>query len=61
MQSCLDIIAQGFLPVQYCPKSIKTTLNRIFTCAMLSGTSWAIAQGFYLCNVDPWLTDNFSE
>ena len=24
-----------FLPVQCCPKSIKTTLNRIFSCAML--------------------------
>ena len=25
-----------FLPVQCCPKSIKTTLNRIFSCALLS-------------------------
>ena len=30
----------GFVPVQCCPKSIKTTLNRIFSCAMLSGDSW---------------------
>ena len=26
----------GFFPVQCCPKSIKTTLSRIFTCAVLS-------------------------
>ena len=28
-----------FLPVQCWPKRIKTTLNRIFSCAMLSGTA----------------------
>ena len=31
----------GFLPVECCPKSIKTTLIRIFSCAMLSGAFWA--------------------
>ena len=30
-----------FLPAQYCPKSIKTTLNRSFSYAMLSGASRA--------------------
>ena len=72
-QHCL-----GYLLVQCCPKNIKTTLNRIFSCAMLSGASrttlnrifflcnavWNllgnIAQGFYLCNVGSWLTDNSS-
>ena len=28
--------AQGSLALQCCPKSIKITLNKIFTCAMLS-------------------------
>ena len=29
---------------------------------MLSGFVWTnIAQGNHLCNVDPWLTDNFYE
>ena len=31
----------SFLPVECCPKSIKTTLIRIFSCAMLSGAFWA--------------------
>ena len=33
MQCCVESLGQyfrGFLPVQCCPKSIKTTLNRIF-------------------------------
>ena len=43
-------------------KSIKTTLNMIFSCAILSGSVWAItAQGNYLCNVSPWLTEHFHE
>ena len=28
-----------FLPVPCCPKSIKTTLNRVFSCELLSGVS----------------------
>ena len=36
----------GFFPVQCCPKSITTLLNRIFSCGMFS-------QGFYLYNVVP--------
>ena len=37
--SLLDNIAQGFITVPCCPKSIKTTLNKIFSCAMLSEAS----------------------
>ena len=40
---CLHPLRQHctrFLPVLCCPKSIKTTLIRIFSCAMLSGDSW---------------------
>ena len=41
MQCCLEPLGQhyiGLLPVQ-CPKSIKTTLNRIFSYTMLSGAT----------------------
>ena len=43
VQCCLASLGQHctkFLPVQCCPKSIKTTLNRIFSCALLSSASW---------------------
>ena len=30
-----------FLPMQCCPKIIKTILNRFFSCAMFSGVSWS--------------------
>ena len=43
VQCCLEALGQHytwFLPIQCCPKSIKTTLNMIFSCAVLSGTSW---------------------
>ena len=41
-----------FLPVQSCPKSIKTTLKRIFSCAMLPGSVWAnIPPGNNLCKM----------
>ena len=40
--------------MQCCPKSIKTTLNKIFSSAMLCGASWTILhKSFYLCNVVP--------
>ena len=65
MQCCLESLGQhctGFLPVQCCPKSITTILNRIFPCAMLSGTSWAtLHKIFTWWNVGPCLTDNLSE
>ena len=47
VQCCLEPIGQHFtkfLHVQYCPKSIKTALNRIFSCAMLSGAILTILQ-----------------
>ena len=59
VQFCLEPIGQHctrFLPVQCCPNSIKTKLNRIFSCVMLSGASWITlhkAQSFYLSNVVP--------
>ena len=55
---------QRFLPVQCCPKSVKTTVIRTFSGAMFflgGGLLDNIAQGFYLFNVGPWLTDNFCE
>ena len=40
--------------VQCCPKSITTLLNRIVSCAMLSGAFWTtLHKVFYLCNVVP--------
>ena len=42
IQCCLEASGQHctrLLPVQCCPKRIKMTLNRIFSCAMLSGAS----------------------
>ena len=38
-----------FLPAQYCPKSIKKTLNRSFSYAMLSGGSWVIIHSVFSC------------
>ena len=44
----------GFLPVQCFPKSIKTTLSKFFSCAMLSFRFFDnIVPSFYLCNVVP--------
>ena len=56
---------QSFLLLQCYPESIKTILNRIFSCAIFSGASWTtlepLGQGFYQLNVGQWLTDNFYE
>ena len=52
VQYCLNPQGQhclGYLLVQCCPKSIKKTLNRIFYCAMLSGTSWATLRKVFTC------------
>ena len=38
--SHLDNVAQGIFPIQCSPKSIKTTLNWAFSCAMLPRASW---------------------
>ena len=40
---------QRFLSVRYCPKSIKTTLNRSFPCAMFSGASWTTLHKVFTC------------
>ena len=44
----------------FCPKSITTLLNKTFLC---ENVFWRlldnIAQGFYLCNVDPQPKNNF--
>ena len=56
-QHCL-----GYLLVQCCSKSIKTTLNRIFSCALLSGASWITLHKVFACiMLAQWLTDNFYE
>ena len=42
-QCCMETQKQyciGYLLVQCCPKSFTTTLNKIFSCVMLSGASW---------------------
>ena len=49
----------GFLPVQCCPISIKTTLNRIFSCVMFSGGSWTTLNKVFTCAMlshSPWTT-----
>ena len=57
MQCCLKHLRQHCIelwPVQCCPKSNKTTLNRIFSYAILSWSiSDNIALGFEPCNVVP--------
>ena len=56
MQSCLEPLRQHFirfLLVQCCPKSIKTTLHRIFSCAKLSGASWATLLRVSSCEIVP--------
>ena len=66
VQCCLEPLAQHwtkFLPaVQCCLKSIKTTLNWIFTCAMLSQEyEDNIEQDFFLCSVVWSLLDNIAQ
>ena len=49
-------------PVQRCPESIKTILNRIFSCALLSGASWTTLHKVFTCvMLAHGLTDNFYE
>ena len=52
MQCCVELFGQhciGFLPAQCYPRSTKTTLDRIFSDAMLSGASWAILHRVFSC------------
>ena len=63
-RSLPDIIAQGFYLCNGCPKSNSTTLNRIFSYAMLSGASKTIhkvfpMKYFFLCRRYSW--DNIAQ
>ena len=61
MQCCLDPLGQHctrILPVQCYPKSVKTTLNRNFSCAMLSGASWT---SFYKDFTYAMLSEEYSD
>ena len=52
MQCCLGPLGQyciGFLPAQFCPKSINRTLHRIFSYTKLSGASEATLQMVSSC------------
>ena len=52
VQCCLEPLGQHctkFLLVQCCPKRINTILNTIFSCAMLSGASWATLHKDFTC------------
>ena len=52
VQCCLEPLGQyctKILPVQCCPKSFRTTLNSIFSSAMLSGISWTILHKDVTC------------
>ena len=52
VQYCLESLGQHcteILPVQCCPKSITTLLNRIFSCKMLSGASWTTLHKVFTC------------
>ena len=55
--SLLDNIAQGV-------NSYKELLDSIVQGFVMCSVAWSlsnnIAQGFYLCNIGPWLTNNFS-
>ena len=55
-QCCLEPQGQHwieYLLEQYCPKSIKTTLSRIFSCEILSESSWVILHRFLLAYCCP--------
>ena len=54
MEDCLEPLRQhyiAFLPVQCCPKSIKTTLNRSFSYAMLSGATQTALHRILTCTM----------
>ena len=57
VQDCLRLLGKHctrFLPVQCCPKSIKTTMNKIFfLCNVVCSLLGNIVQSFYWCNVVP--------
>ena len=52
MQCFLEPLGQYYtriLLLQCCPKSIKTTLNSIFSCAVLSQASWTTLGKDFTC------------
>ena len=51
MQCCLEPLGhyREFWPVHSCPKSFNTTLNRTFSCALLSGTSRTTLHRAFTC------------
>ena len=52
MQCCLKPLGQHctwILPVQCSPKSIKTIMNKKFSCVMLSGVSWTTLHKEFTC------------
>ena len=52
VQCCLESLGWHcgrFLPVQYCPKSITTTLSRIFSCATLFGAFLTTIYEVFTC------------
>ena len=56
MQCCLGPLGKHciwFWPVEYCPKSIRTTLNEIFSCALLSAASMTTLHRIFICAISP--------
>ena len=54
VQCCLDPFGQhciGLLLEQYCPNSIKTTLNRIFSWALSGVSRTTLGRVFFICAV----------
>ena len=39
--------------MEYCPKSIRTTLNEIFSCALLSAASVTTLHRVFICAISP--------
>ena len=45
----LGLYCIGFWPAQCCPKTIKTTLHRVFSYTKLSGASWTTLHKVFSC------------
>ena len=64
MQCCLDLPEPTLHKKITCTILAHTPQTTLYKkkSTLLSGSVWAnIAQGNHLCNVGPWLTDNFYE
>ena len=56
MQCCVGPLGEHCIwlwPVEYCPKSIRTTLNEIFSCALLSAASVTTLHRVFICATSP--------